>query len=155
MYRDILVVTDGSLHSEVALERAVGLAEEHHSRLTLLGAVVTPPSWTLIFALAAGAGVTTAFECRNQAYQHVCAARAQVPASIPLTWLLAEGSAGALIRERCAAGLHDLVVAGPAVRRWLSPCAVPRLIVTSSDKGLRDPAGYASPEPPGCTTPEN
>jgi nucleotide-binding universal stress UspA family protein len=138
--RNILVAIDGSPGAERALEYAVAVAQAAHGRLTLLSVVPherVPPS-----------GLLPGYDPRQTELDWACELRAAadgLPQDIPVTLLLARGSAVAEIVLRAECGCHDLVVVGCQGRgplhgalggvsqRVLRRCSVPVQIVRSPD----------------------
>jgi nucleotide-binding universal stress UspA family protein len=110
MFRNILVAVDGTPHSDLALDQAIDLAESERTRLTLLTAVVPPPS----VANAAAAGlIPAAWEAaKAEACETLKRARDRVPADLPVTTVLTDDPVRKALCKRIKEGDHDLVVMG-------------------------------------------
>ncbi len=110
MFHNILVAVDGTPHSDLALDQAIDLAESERTRLTLLTAVVPPPS--VVNAAAAGLIPAACEAARAEAVATLNRARDRIPSDLPVTTVLtAEPIRRALIK-RIKEGDHDLVVMG-------------------------------------------
>ena len=111
MFRNILVAIDGSPHADRALAQAIDLAQSEHARLTLMTAVVAPPS--MAYFGASGQAVTRlSRDAEKQAQATLTHARDRVPSDVSVTTLLScQPIETALIRQ-VEEGHHDLVVMG-------------------------------------------
>jgi nucleotide-binding universal stress UspA family protein len=111
MFRNILVAVDGSPHADQALTHAIDLAQSEHARLTLMTAVVAPPSLAYLGASGSAAStLTQGAEADAQAI--LLRARERIPSDVSVTTILSsEPVDTALIRE-IKDGDHDLVVMG-------------------------------------------
>ena len=107
--RSILVPLDGSAHAAAALERAVELAQDNCTWLTLLH-VVEPPQLPPVGA-AFVVGLVTP-ETDEQAEALLETAAATVPDGIPVARIVRHGRAADEILSRVEAAQHDLVVMG-------------------------------------------
>jgi nucleotide-binding universal stress UspA family protein len=111
MFRNLLVLVDGSRHARQALTDAIELAEQSHGRLTLLTSVTRVPA--LAFANAdAVTAQGLADEAESCAKQILCDARDRVPADVPVTTLLSREPIRKAVLDELARGGHDLVVMG-------------------------------------------
>jgi nucleotide-binding universal stress UspA family protein len=119
MFRNILVLVDGSPHADRALSEAIDLATAERSRLTILTAVPRPPYWACTPATAAGIEGLIA-ELRKEAEETLRAAVARVPLNLPVTKILTEEPIRDAMIDRIASGEHDLVVMGSRGRGALS-----------------------------------
>jgi nucleotide-binding universal stress UspA family protein len=111
VFHNILAAIDGSAHADQALTHAIDMARCGNARLTLMTAVVAPPS--LAYLGATGEAASTL--CRNaQADAEAILARARdrVPGDVSVTTVLSlDPIAGALLGQ-IEDGHHDLVVMG-------------------------------------------
>jgi nucleotide-binding universal stress UspA family protein len=106
VYRNILVAIDGSEHSRAALEHAIALARDQHSRLTLI--TVVPP-----VAAVAVAGSAQVMSLQEQCFQETLdGAAAAVPQDVGMVRILAHGKPSREIAERLVNDDFDLVVMG-------------------------------------------
>jgi nucleotide-binding universal stress UspA family protein len=96
VFRNILVAVDGTPHSDLALDQAIDLAESERTRLTLLTAVVPPPSEA----------------AKAEAVATLKRARDRVPADLPVTTVLTADPVRKAVCKRIKEGDHDLVVMG-------------------------------------------
>jgi nucleotide-binding universal stress UspA family protein len=119
MFRNILVLVDGSAHADRALTEAIDLATAQRSRLTILTAVPRPPYWVYTPATAAGVEGLTA-ELFKEAQENLRAAVARVPADLPVTKILTQEPIREALIARIDSGAHDLVVMGSRGRGALS-----------------------------------
>jgi len=108
-YRSILVPLDGSAHAAAALERAIALAKDSCTWITLLH-VVEPPQLPPLGA-AYVVGLVTP-ETDEQAEALLESAAATVPEGIPVATIVRHGRAADEILQRIDAAQHDLVVMG-------------------------------------------
>jgi nucleotide-binding universal stress UspA family protein len=119
MFRNILVLVDGSAHSDRALSEAIDLATAGRSRLTILTAVPRPPYWACTPATAAGLETLTS-DLAQEAKAALRDAVDRVPASIPVTQILTEEPIREALVDRLKTGEHDLVVMGSRGRGALT-----------------------------------
>jgi nucleotide-binding universal stress UspA family protein len=111
MFQSILVAIDGSADAERALAQAIDLAESQRSRLTLFGAVVTPPP----IAYAGISGDVTAnllHEAEADAEANLRAAVERVPDDVSVSTVLSSEPVRPALVKQITAGNHDLVVMG-------------------------------------------
>lgn len=108
MFRNILVLVDGSPDAQEALSQAVDLAESEHSRLTVLTAI-TPPAPA---AALGGANAPAIERAEAEANEILDRARRQVPDGLPVTALLLDQAIRPATIRQVARGHHDLVVMG-------------------------------------------
>jgi nucleotide-binding universal stress UspA family protein len=119
VFRNLLVLVDGSAHADRAVAEAIDLARAGNGRLTLLSAVVTLPPFAY-----AGAGATGA-AALSEAVEHdaekvLTRARERVPADVPVTTVLSEDPIRAAVGKQAATGTHDLIVMGSRGRGAVS-----------------------------------
>jgi nucleotide-binding universal stress UspA family protein len=118
MFHRILVGVDDSPAAMAALERAVELVEAGHGRLGLLSSAPGPPP--LASAGPAILPVSRAAleqQLLDWAQGNVEAAAKAVPEEIPVTKIVARGSAGRALLREARSGSWDLVIVGQAHRR--------------------------------------
>ena len=123
MFRNVLVVIDGSIDSIKALEQAVDLAQRERSRLTLMAAERRLPTCAYLgVAAAAPLAVppvdTAPCDLMREALE-------QVPRDIPVTTILTALPIRAGLIRQLERGEHDLVMLGEA------PCGRLRALVGS------------------------
>jgi nucleotide-binding universal stress UspA family protein len=111
MFRNILVSVDGSTDSELALNEAIDLAKVSNARLTILTAIVHPPSWAYS-GINAGAAQQVAGELEQEAKQILRDAEQRVPQEISVTTVLSSDPVRQALLKRVDEGQHDLVVMG-------------------------------------------
>jgi nucleotide-binding universal stress UspA family protein len=111
MFRNLLVLVDGSPHAQQALTDAIELAEQSHGRLTLLTSV-TRARALAFFNTDAATAQTFFDEAGSYAKQTLCDARDRVPADVPVTTLLSREPIRKAVLDELARGGHDLVVMG-------------------------------------------
>jgi nucleotide-binding universal stress UspA family protein len=119
MFRNILVLVDGSAHADRALTEAIDLATAERSRLTILTAVSRPPYWACTPTTAAGIESLTT-DMANEAKATLRAAVDRVPDSLPVTQILTEEPIREALIDRIKSGDHDLVVMGSRGRGALT-----------------------------------
>lgn len=111
MFRNLLVLVDGSSHARQALTDAIELAEQSHGRLTLLTSVARVPA--LAFASTdASAAQAVADGTASYAKQVLGEARDRVPADVPVTTRLSHEPIRSAVLDELERGGHDLVVMG-------------------------------------------
>jgi nucleotide-binding universal stress UspA family protein len=111
MFRNILVSVDGSPDSELALNEAIDLAKVSNARLTILTAIVHPPSWAYS-GINAGAAQQVAGELEQEAKQILHDAEQRVPQEISVTTVLSSDPVRQALLKRVDEGQHDLVAMG-------------------------------------------
>jgi nucleotide-binding universal stress UspA family protein len=117
VFHRILVGVDDSRAGQLALERAIELAEESHGRIGLL--VSAPEPSGVIWASPVAIPHSREGMCRqleNWACKVIEAATARVPSEIPITKLVTHGDAAAALLREAETGCWDLVVVGQAAR---------------------------------------
>jgi nucleotide-binding universal stress UspA family protein len=110
MFHNILVAVDGSADADAALAHAIDLAQSEHTRLTLITAVVEPPSTAYLMA-GENAGQLSE-TVHRQAEAVIRQARDRVPADLPVTTVLSEQPIRVALIRQLKEGHHDLVVIG-------------------------------------------
>jgi nucleotide-binding universal stress UspA family protein len=111
MFRNILVSVDGSPDSELALNEAIDLAKVSNARLTILTAIVHPPTWAYS-GINAGAAQQVAGELEQEAKQILHDAEQRVPQEVSVTTVLSSDPIRQALLKRVDEGQHDLVVMG-------------------------------------------
>jgi nucleotide-binding universal stress UspA family protein len=111
MFQNILVSVDGSSDAELALTEAIDLAKVANARLTILTAIVHPPSWAYS-GINAGAAQQVAGELEQEAKQILHDAEQRVPQEVPVTTILSSDPIRHALMKRVEEGGHDLVVMG-------------------------------------------
>jgi nucleotide-binding universal stress UspA family protein len=150
MFQNILVSVDGSPDAERALSEAIDLARVTNGRLTILTAIVHPPSWAYS-GINAGAAQQVALELEQEAKDVLRRAEDSVPRDVPVTTILTPDPIRQALIKRVEEGHHDLVVMGSRGRgavastvlgsvshHMLHHSPVPVLIV-HADRAHRDP----------------
>jgi nucleotide-binding universal stress UspA family protein len=123
MFRNVLVVIDGSIDSRKALEQAVDLAQRERSRLTLMAAERRLPTCAY---LGVAAAVPLSVPPVDTAPRDLMReALEQVPRDIPVTTILTALPIRAALIRQLDRGQHDLVMLGEA------PCGRLRALVGS------------------------
>ena len=112
MFRNLLVLVDGSRHAEQALTDAIELAEQSHGRLTLLTSVTRLPVPLAFANTDAVTAQTLSDDAVSYAKQILCDARDRVPADVPVTTLLSREPIRKAVLGELKRGAHDLVVMG-------------------------------------------
>ncbi len=166
MFRNILVSIDGSAHANAALTEAIDIAGPSRARLTLLTAVLKPPSWAGSTAAAAAAGgLVEALE--QESVGIIAQALERIPSEIPVTKIITHDPIRKALERELHSGRHDLLVMGSRGRGAVaasllgsvshyalnhSPIAV---LVVHAEPGAEDPAdslradtGVAEPRRP-------
>jgi nucleotide-binding universal stress UspA family protein len=111
MFRNILVSVDGSADSERALDEAIDLARVSNARLTILTAIVHPPSWAYN-GVNAGAAQQLAIDLEKEAKEILRDSEQRVPEDVPVTTVLSPDPVRKALVKRVEEGDHDLVVMG-------------------------------------------
>lgn len=111
MFRNILVSVDGSPDSELALNEAIDLAKVSNARLTILTAIVHPPTWAYS-GINAGAAQQVAGELEQEAKQILHDAEQRVPQEVSVTTVLSSDPIRQALLKRVDEAQHDLVVMG-------------------------------------------
>ena len=119
MFRNLLVLVDGSTHADRALGEAIDLARAGNGRLTLLSAPITLPP--LAYSGVGGISATTLSEAAEHDAEHVLrAARDRVPEDIPVTTILSEEPIRTAVDKQVETGAYDLLVMGSRGRGAVS-----------------------------------
>jgi nucleotide-binding universal stress UspA family protein len=152
MFRNVLVVIDGSIHSREALDQAIDLAQRERSRLTLIAAERRLPTCAYLgVAAAVPLAVPTADTGARDLMRD---ALRQVPADTPVTTIVSALPIRAALIRQIDRGHHDLVMLGEP------PCGRVRALVGSLGHYLvrhspvpvlvvhADPPPSAAPAPP-------
>ena len=110
MFRNVLVVIDGSIDSREALDQAIDLAQRERSRLTLIAAERRVPACAYLgvaaaVPLAVPATDPAAFDLMREAV-------ARVPGDVPVTTIVSALPIRAALTHQLAQGSHDLVMLG-------------------------------------------
>jgi nucleotide-binding universal stress UspA family protein len=138
MFRNVLVGVDGSPSSARALEQAIDIARASGGRLGLLAVAPQPSSWVCVTPFAMPVSSTLfAAQLDAEAQRHIDEAERTVPADVPVTKLLAHGSAAKALLAHAEAGPWDLVMVG---HRHSSDRRLPR-------RGVGDWLLHRSPVP--------
>jgi nucleotide-binding universal stress UspA family protein len=119
MFRNILVSVDGSADAERALGEAIDLAQATRARLTILTAIVHPPSLSYS-SLTAGAADHLARALENEAKDVLRRAEERVPEDLPVSTVLTGDPIREALLHRVKEGRHDLVVMGSRGRGALA-----------------------------------
>ena len=122
MFRNVLVGVDGSASAAQALGEAIDIARASGGRIGLLGVAGTPSPWIALtpFALPVSrSDVAAQLDAETQ--RHVDEAERCVPADVPVTKLLAHGSAAKALLAQVDGGRWDLVVVGHRTDRDRRP----------------------------------
>ncbi|HET6508042.1 MAG TPA: universal stress protein [Baekduia sp.] len=131
MFRNVLVGLSLTPRSERPLREAIELADQHHGRLTIL--TVLPECRSCAFGpietCTAARDVSDDLWRTGQAAQR--AALEQVPACLPVSTLLLQGSAWSCLMRELRGERHDSLVVGASGRSRLS-----RLLHRSFDDRL-------------------
>jgi nucleotide-binding universal stress UspA family protein len=123
MFRNVLVVIDGSIDSRQALEQAIDLAQRERSRLTLIAAERRMPTCAYLgVAAAVPLAVPTADSGARDVMRE---ALRQVPADVPVTTIVTALPIRAALLRQIERGNHDLVMLGE------SPCGRVRALLGS------------------------
>ncbi|MGZ4350254.1 MAG: universal stress protein [Solirubrobacteraceae bacterium] len=112
MFRNVLVVIDGSIDSREALAQAIDLAQRERSRLTLIAAERRLPTCAYLgVAAAVPLAVPTADagarDVMREAVRHV-------PGDVPVTTIVTALPIRAALIRQIDRGHHDLVMLGEA-----------------------------------------
>jgi nucleotide-binding universal stress UspA family protein len=108
MFRNILVLVDGSRDAQEALSQAIDLAKSEDSLLTVLTAVGPPPP----MAALGGIDALAIQGAETEANEILSRARDQAPDDVPITTLLIDQPVRTAVVRRIAQSHHDLVVMG-------------------------------------------
>lgn len=108
-FLSVLVAVDGSPHADLALSRAVAMAERDHARLTVMTVAVTvgAPAWSGAISVP-----ELQVEVDAEAQRVLRAAVDTVPDDLPLHSVFKHGHPGPEIVAQVRAGNHDAVVLG-------------------------------------------
>lgn len=113
MFRNILVVIDGSPHASRALSEATDLARRENAVLTVMTAVPEPSNWVAGPGYLGGVDIKRlAKETERRYVKLLDDAVAALPQDVSVTKVLARGRAADRILEQLERGRHDLVVMG-------------------------------------------
>jgi nucleotide-binding universal stress UspA family protein len=150
MFRNVLVVIDGSIDSREALDQAIDLAQRERSRLTLIAAERRLPACAY---LGVAAAVPLAVPATDPtAHDLMREATDRVPSDVSVTTIVTPLPIRAALTRQLAPGRHDLVMLGAR------PCGRLRSVLGSLSHWLvrHSPAPvlvvHAEPEPT-VTTP--
>jgi nucleotide-binding universal stress UspA family protein len=118
VFRNVLVGVDGSPSANQALEQAIDIAQASGGRLGLLGVAPLPSPWVSVtpFALPVSRSDLAA-QLDAEAWRHVDEAERTIPADVPVTKLMAHGSAAKALLAHATAGRWDLVMVGHRTAR--------------------------------------
>jgi nucleotide-binding universal stress UspA family protein len=123
VFRNVLVVIDGSIDSRQALDQAIDLAQRERSRLTLIAAERRMPTCAYLgVAAAVPLAVPTADSGAREIMRE---AVRQVPADVPVTTIISALPIRAALLRQIDRGSHDLVMLGEP------PCGRLRALVDS------------------------
>jgi nucleotide-binding universal stress UspA family protein len=111
MFHNILVAVDGSAHADQALTHAIDLAQSEHAELTLMTAVVAPPS-VAYFGPYGGAVGALRQDAEVGAKGVLLRARERVPSDVSVTTILSRDPIDTALIRQIEDGHHDLVVMG-------------------------------------------
>jgi nucleotide-binding universal stress UspA family protein len=108
-FLNVLVAVDGSPHADLALSRAIAMAERDHARLTVMtvAAVVGTAAWSGAVSVPA-----LQEEVDAAAQKLLRAAIDTVPDDLPVHSVFKHGHPGPAIVAQVRAGKHDAVVLG-------------------------------------------
>jgi nucleotide-binding universal stress UspA family protein len=126
VFHRILVGVDDTSAAQVALGRAIELAEESNGRIGLL--VSAPEPSGVIWAAPVVVPQSRECMCRQLdtwACKVIEAATKMVPPEIPVTKLVTHGDPAAALLREAESGNWDLVVVGQAARRHRLPLQRP------------------------------
>jgi nucleotide-binding universal stress UspA family protein len=111
MFRNILVAIDGSPDAEQALTQAIDLADSEHARLTIFGAVPTPP--TVAYASVSGAVVAQlARDAEADTQALLRDAVEMVPQHVSVCTVMSGEAVRPALLCQIKAADHDLLVIG-------------------------------------------
>jgi nucleotide-binding universal stress UspA family protein len=111
MFQNILVAIDGSADADQALTEAIDLAESENARVTIFGAVVTPPAAAYIGA-DGGVAATLARDAETETQRILRSAAQRVPDRVSVSTVLSSEPVRTALIGQIIAGHHDLVVMG-------------------------------------------
>ncbi|HYZ82415.1 MAG TPA: universal stress protein [Solirubrobacteraceae bacterium] len=114
MFRNVLVVIDGSVDSREALDQAIDLARRERSRLTFIAAERRIPTCAYLGVAAAAPLAVPAAD--NTARDLMREAVGQVPDDIPVTTIITALPIRAALIRLLERGQHDLVMLGERPR---------------------------------------
>ena len=110
MFRNVLVVIDGSIDSREALDQAIDLAQRERSRLTLIAAERRLPACAY---LGVAAAVPLAVPATDPtAHDLMREATDRVPSDVSVTTIVTALPIRAALTHQLAQGRHDLVMLG-------------------------------------------
>jgi nucleotide-binding universal stress UspA family protein len=114
MFRNVLVVIDGSIDSKEALDQAIDLAQRERSRLTFIAAERRVPTCAYLGVAAAVPLAVPPVD--RTARDLMCEAVGQVPGDIPVTTIVSALPIRAALIRQLERGQHDLVMLGEPPR---------------------------------------
>lgn len=163
MFRNILVCVDDSPQADEALTQAIDLADCQHSRLTILTAIIRPPTW-LATPMTAASVEPLGADLRAEAQKVLCRAVDRVPDCVPVTKILSEEPIRDALAAELRRGTYDLLVLGTHGRGFVAAsllrslsryavrhCEVPVLVVRAEEG--TEPGTAAEPVEAGETAP--
>jgi nucleotide-binding universal stress UspA family protein len=117
MFRNVLVVIDGSIDSREALDQAIDLAQRERSRLTLIAAERRLPACAYLGVAAAVPLAIAATDPTARDFMREATDR--VPSDVSVTTIVTALPIRAALTRQLAEGRHDLVMLGarPCRRR--------------------------------------
>lgn len=132
MFRNVLVVVDGTPAAGEALDQAVDLARRERSRLTLVTVERRLPACAYLGVAAALPLLIPAAEA--EAAEIMREAVAHVPADVLVTMVIVPPPARQALLRQIKCGCHDLVVIGarPHRARWARFGSLSRYLVRRS-----------------------
>jgi nucleotide-binding universal stress UspA family protein len=111
MFQNILLATDGSPDSDLALTQAIDLAERENALLTLFSAVVGPPP-AAYFGGGAATAATLARDAEGSTEAILREAAERVPDHVSVRTVMSDKPVRQALLDQIATGDHDLVVMG-------------------------------------------
>jgi nucleotide-binding universal stress UspA family protein len=111
MFQNILLATDGSPDSDLALTQAIDLAERENALLTLFSAVAGPPPAAYLGGGAATAA-TLARDAEGSTEAILREALQRVPEHVTVRTVMSDKPVRQALLDEIATGHHDLVVMG-------------------------------------------
>jgi nucleotide-binding universal stress UspA family protein len=111
MFRNILVLVDGSQHSDRALAEAIDIAMASGARLTIMTAVKRPSGWVSTPTTAAVLG-SLGPQLERESEETLDAAVDRVPESVPVTKILTHKPIKEALAHQIREACYDLIVMG-------------------------------------------